>query len=139
MNRSNKQTEMEMEMEKHQEKSHLQLSQVQTFFKDGIRRIYYVFDSDEFTFVVNSSCFASTIIESVLLSLSVEELIHSDSRAREFLISDEDIVSSDFFIVLVLIWSLCRSKSSSNSSQNPHRYRHCNQIRSRNHFRVRNR
>jgi hypothetical protein len=86
------------------------------FLQDGIKRIEQMVGSDEFTFIVNGSCFSSTIFESVFLSPAVHDLLSHDFGTRSFSIADDHIDSNDFSIILDFIRCVTGSSSSSSRS-----------------------
>jgi hypothetical protein len=103
---------------KEMEKSLPPLSHLHKFIQDGIKRVQSVIGSDEFTFHVNGSRFGSTVIEAVFISPAVEQLLTSDFGTREFVITDEDIVSTDFSVLFGFFRSACGSSSCSDSTLN---------------------
>jgi hypothetical protein len=74
----------------------IHLSPFSVFLADGIDRLNEMIERERFTFVVNGNeCFVS-IVEAILLSPKVFELIQSDPTTNQFEICDEKI-ETDFF------------------------------------------
>jgi hypothetical protein len=73
---------------------------------NGLKRLHNAFNGDDFTFIVNGTRVASTLMDAVLVSPTVADMLMSDTTACEFTIGDGFASESTFKQLRDLFYNL---------------------------------
>jgi hypothetical protein len=73
------------------------------FISDGLKRVFDLMNTPQFTFVVNDKLFPLSIVEAVLLSPAVHENVENDLSFTKFTVNNSNVTSEDFVLLLEIV------------------------------------